>query len=213
MSVVTISRLKGSGGIEIGRQVAKKLGFYFVKKETIEEMFSDYGFVKFGDVYESTPGFWSRFDDMNNLMMNHLKKIIQAIAKYGDAVIVGRGSFAVFPNYSDVLNVQLWAPFDVRVQRVMKREGITDQNNAENIVKSNDRIRKAFVEAYFHDHPDRASAFNIVIDNTKITFDKSVNWIVEAANLMKTKRVPNWEFTGDLKVDSVLMGEIRKVLG
>jgi cytidylate kinase len=212
MSVVTISRLKGSGGIEIGRQVAKKLGFHFVTKETIEEIFMDYGYVQFKEVYESAPSFWSRFDGMNNLMMNHLKKVIQAIAKYGDAVIIGRGSFSVFPHYSDVLNVQLWAPFDVRVQRIMKRESITDQNKAENIVKSNDHIRKTFVEAFFHDHPDMASAFNIVIDTSKIPFDKSVNWIVEAANLMKTKRVPNWESTGDLKVDSILMGEISKVL-
>jgi cytidylate kinase len=212
MSVVTISRLKGSGGIEIGRQVAKKLGFHFVTKETIEEIFMDYGYVQFKEVYESAPSFWSRFDGVNNLMMNHLKKVIQAIAKYGDAVIIGRGSFSVFPHYSDVLNVQLWAPFDVRVQRIMKRESITDQNKAENIVKSNDHIRKTFVEAFFHDHPDRASAFNIVIDTSKIPFDKSVNWIVEAANLMETKRVPNWEFTGDLKVDSILMGEISKVL-
>lgn len=62
MSVVTISRLTGSGGKEIGRKISEKMSYHFVTKNTIEEIFRDYGLIKFDKIYETVPGFWPRFD-------------------------------------------------------------------------------------------------------------------------------------------------------
>ena len=62
MSVITISRLISSGGKEIGRKISEKMSYHFVTKNTIEEIFRDHELIKFDKIYETVPGFWSRFD-------------------------------------------------------------------------------------------------------------------------------------------------------
>ena len=61
MAVITISRELGSGGAEIGQQVAKSLGYDYVDKRTIDGIFRQYGLTKFDDLYNSAPGILDLF--------------------------------------------------------------------------------------------------------------------------------------------------------
>ncbi len=212
MSAITISRLKGSGGREIGKKVAEKLDYFFVDKRTIQKIFLEYGFQDFPEAYESIPGFWDRFDKRHNDIMNFLEQVTQAVAKYGDVVILGRGSFAMFPNYSDVLNVRLWAPFDIRVNRIMERDSIKDKKEAEDIIESSDNTRRAFIEPFLQRYGNRERAFDINIDTDKVPINPCVNFIVKAAEFIKDKQRINMDFTGNLDVDPRLMDAVGDVL-
>jgi len=213
MKVITISRLLSSGGKTIGRQVADELGYYFVTKETIEKIMDQYGMVEFDDVYESAPGFLDRMDSFQEEMIDFLRKVIQAIAVHGNVVILGRGSFAVFPDFSDVLNVRLWAPVEERVSRFMRDENYSIRLNALEEVLRRDKIRKAFVERWFHGHPDRTNAFDLVLNTAKTPQESAVRMIVDTARIKKDLILENHRTLSSLEVDPILQKTVDEILG
>jgi cytidylate kinase len=180
MAVLTISREIGSGGPEIGRMVADALGYHYADKKTMDEVFRQYGFVPFEKVYESSPSFWDRFDNMRRLTMENLDAVIRALAQHGNMVIVGRGSFAVLGDFSDVINVRLQAPFDLRLDRFMAEQGVTDRKKAARDLENRGSQRSAFVESTYNLPWDAASQFDLVIDAGKIDLKTAARWLAEA---------------------------------
>ncbi|MDC7232183.1 MAG: cytidylate kinase-like family protein [Spirochaetales bacterium] len=212
MNVITISRYLNSGGITIGKRVAEELSYKFVTKETIEEIMSQYGMVNFDSVYESAPGFLDRLDHFQEDMVRFHRKVIQALAVHGRVVILGRGSFAVFPDYSDVLNVRLWAPLEVRVKRLMTKTNNTSWRQCMDDVTAHDRIRRAYVERWFHGHPDRANAFDLVINTAKVPSESAVSIIVDSAVKSGYLDLEKHKKLSELEVDTVLMETVNKIL-
>src|SRR5512136_2150796 len=141
MAVMTISRELGSEGAYIAKKVTQELGYHFVDKDVIERVLDQYGFVRFQKEYESGPGFWARFDGLRTRMVEFSNRVMQSVARHGNVVIVGRGSFAVLQDFADVLNVRIQAPLPIRVNRVMEQQGITEDDKARSVVEESDRLR------------------------------------------------------------------------
>lgn len=213
MSVITISRQLGSLGGRIGEAVAGRLEYMFVDKKRLEKIFSDYGLISFGSVYEEKPGFWERHDSMHLDMADFLKKVLLAIARKDNVVIVGRGSFAVLQDFANVLNVKVKAPFSMRVERIMGDHSI-DWKMAEKIVIENDKTRSSFVTSYFHTYNEKIDVFDLIIDTGKIPEQLAVEWIVQAAQALDTEVAREEESlkTTSLEIDEILEHEVEKVL-
>jgi cytidylate kinase len=213
MAVITISRELGSGGFEIGRQVAKSLGYEFADKRTAEGIFRQYGLTKFNVVYDSAPGILDLIRADNLLIISMLNEILEALAKRGNVVILGRAGFAVLGQYADVLNVRIRAPFSERVQRVMAREGLTDLQAAEERVREDDNVHRVYVQRFYNKHWDEPSNFNLVLDMSSLSSDMAVQQIVEAARALDQK-TPDRDAvtTAALEVDPVLVDAIAKVI-
>lgn len=141
-----------------------------------------------------------------------LNQVIKALASHGDVVILGRGSFAVFAGYSDVLNVRVQAPFDVRVGRMMERRDTTDRAQAEAAVRELDKVRAAFVEFSYGTRWDLASAFDVVIDTGKVLPDLGATWLVEAARALKGRKTEGQPSASMLEADSTLAKAIADAL-
>ena len=152
MSVITISREFGSEGDSIAHKVAQALGYHFVDQKFIGIILGQYGYVEFDKEYASLPTFWERFDAQRekerDVMVGMLNRVIQAVARHGNVVILGRSGFEVLSGFADVLHVRLQAPFLVRVRRVMSQQSIPFEQ-AEEIVKKSDKVRVAFVEEFY----------------------------------------------------------------
>jgi cytidylate kinase len=212
MAVITISREMGSDGFNIGQQVAGRLGYDFVDKRTIEGVLRQYGLTKFSDLYTSAPGFWDLTSATNLLIISMLNEIMEALAHRGQVVILGRGGFASLSDYADVLNVRIQAPFTVRVQRVMARENLADLQQAEERVKEDDKARRKFIQMFYNKQWDLEAHFNLVIDTGSVSTEMAVNWIVEAARALEQQKFEKARTTQSIKVDSVLVDAISKVL-
>ncbi len=187
MAVMTISRELGSEGVYIAKKVAQELGYHYADKDLIERVLDQYGFVQFQKEYESGPGHWARFDGLRMRMVEFSHRVIQSLARYGNVVIVGRGSFAVLQDFADVLNVRIQAPLPIRVSRVMEKGGITEADKAEAAVKESDKLRAAFVESWYGVELDKARPFDLVIDTSKVSPDMAAAWLVEALNALKER--------------------------
>ncbi len=216
MAVMTISRELGSEGVTIAKKVAQELGYHYVDKDVIEKVLDQYGFVRFQKEYESGPGFWARFDGLRTRMVEFSHRVIQSLARHGNVVIVGRGSFAVLQDFSDVLNVRIQAPFAVRVSRVMEQQGIAEDDKARSVVEESDKLRAAFVESWYDIELDKARPFDVVIDTGKVSPETAVAWLVEALKaLTEMKERPAGaaqRTTGTIPVDYLLDSVISQTL-
>jgi cytidylate kinase len=212
MAVITISRELGSEGSYIATHVAKDLGYVLVDKKIIEQVLSQYGYVQFGKDYETIPNFWERLDPAKGNMISMLNRVLQAMASFGNVVIMGRGSFAVLGDFTDVLNVRLQAPLTVRIRRIMSERNIKDLDSAEALVRESDKVRSAFIQSWYNIRWDQADAFDLVIDTSKVPPDMAVRWIIEAHSGLKDLRISFKPTTRTIQVDRVLAGAVADVL-
>ena len=158
-NIVTIERRYASGGNEIGKKLAKELGFKFYDRNILMEAAKnlDIPFVKIEGLEESssggillnlskTPlGGLSRTKELplaDKLFLEE-KRIIEEIAEAGKCVIVGRASGYILRERENNLKVFIHAEDEKRIQRAIEKEGIK-QSEAENALKKNDKRRGGF---------------------------------------------------------------------
>lgn len=212
MSVITISREFGSKGSYIAERVAQMLGYPLVDKGTIEKVLVQYGFVEFDKAYDSIPGFWALFDSRKAETVDMLNRVIRAVARQGNAVILGRGSFAVLRDLADVLNVRIQAPLSLRVKRVMEQQNITEADQAEELVKESDRVRVAFIKSYYGLRWDDASVFDVVLNTGKVSPNLAVTWLVEMVKALNEGQGSYKPTTNLILVDPILANAVSVVL-
>lgn len=211
MAVITISREYGSEGRYLGLQVARRLGYDFADKNTIEGVMRQYGLTKFSDLYTSAPGFWELTSATNLLIVSMLNETMEALARRGNVVILGRGGFASLAGYPDVLNVRVQAPLAVRAQRVMVRENLANLQQAEERVKEDDRARRKFIQMFYNKNWEVESQFNLVIDTGSVSTDMAGDWIVSAVRALEQQQFDPAQTTQRIEADPVLVDAIAKV--
>ena len=151
MRAITISREYGSGGGEIATRL-RRLRWQLIDHEIVErvaiEMGTSLGAAEAHD--ERAEGILARtFKNLQSLQpaymvgastetflrneetyLKTVSRIVHAAAAQGHVIIVGRGSQMLLAQQRDVLHVRIIAPFEKRIDYVMKREGI-DRTAAE----------------------------------------------------------------------------------
>jgi cytidylate kinase len=215
MSVITISREFGSEGDSIAQKVAETMGYHFVDQKFIGTILGQYGFVEFDKEYATLPTFWERFDaqreKQRDVMVTMVNQVIQALAYHGDVIILGRSGFEVLNGYADVLHVRLRAPFSIRVGRIMAQKKITYEE-AELVVKTNDKVRLAFVEEFYRVPWDSLQTFDLVINTGKIFPDLATTWVIDAASTFVNNMEIDKPTTTSIKVDRILEDAVCEVL-
>lgn len=213
MAVITVSREMGSGGADIARQVAQTLGYDFVDKNTIDGIFRQYGLTNFDDLYTSTPGILDLLQQDNLLIISMLNETLEALARRGKVVILGRGGFAILGHLADVLDVRIEAPVAVRAQRVMARENLTSMAEAEARIAQDDHMRRRFVQMFYNRPWDDKSAFDLVLDTGSVSLETAVQQIIGAVRALEQKPFGSDAVTTvSLTVDPVLADAVAKVL-
>ncbi len=215
MSVITISREFGSEGDQIAREVALALDSHFVDRKFIGAILSQYGYVEFDKEYATLPTFWERFDAQRgkerDVIVSMLNQVIQAVAHHGHVVILGRSGFEVLSGFADVLHVRLQAPFPVRVQRIMSQQNLSLEQ-AETLVKENDRVRVRFVEEFYRVPWNSIQAFDLVINTAKVDLDLSRDMIVDATRGLDYNLKSEKPTVASIEVDHILADAVSEAL-
>ena len=188
MPVITISREAGSGGDDIAMEVAGTLGCELVGKEFMERVLDRYGFIEFGREYDTRLSFWERLDtaraENRATMMDLLEQVTLAVARHGDAVIVGRSGFAALAGYSDVFHVRIQAPPAVRAARLGTERGIP-WDQAFDDIEHIGRLRADFVHRYFGADLYDTRGFDLVVNTGRISHSLAARFIVDAVQAME----------------------------
>ncbi|QLQ15952.1 MAG: cytidylate kinase-like family protein [Micropruina sp.] len=209
MATVTISRELGSYGARVAEGVAAALGWTLVDKGRLDRVFRQYGLSLFSDLYDKKPTIWDFFnaDAKTTLEMYH--KVVQAFAKAGNVVLLGRGGFAVLGHRDDTVDVRVNAPLETRIERVVaRRKGRTPEDAAARIA-AQDEVRERFVKQFYGRTWNDPENFDLVIDTGTTSVEDAVAQVVAAV-----KAIPaDAHETQELPVDPVLAKTIDEVLG
>jgi cytidylate kinase len=205
VSVITVYRQVGSRGRYIAENVARTLDCHFTDYQNVERILLQYGYSQVREVYETAPDFWDRFtrkgperDTINAL----LRSVTRAEAHHGNVVMLGRGCFAALQGLSDVFNVRLKAPLDLRIERVMQDQQMT-RDEATAFVTEKDKLVHEFVKSSYGASPDDCGMFDVVIDTAKVDPDAVVLWLAEAARALPRPGDPR-PSAASLDVDPVI---------
>ena len=195
--IITIGRQFGSGGRDIGKLTAEKLGFAFYDRDLISIAAEKSGMSKavLTEADEKAASPWvyaaigqsgqTSFLPTNDTLFAVQSQIILDIAKTENAVIVGRcADYILREAPVELLNVYLYASDAARIKRVSERLGITEQQALQKM-KRHDKQRKLYYDFY----TDRKWAshvnYHLTIDSEKFGDEGTADIIVAAMNAGK----------------------------
>jgi cytidylate kinase len=213
MAVITISRLVGSKGTSIAQKVAERMNYDYVDTEIIEKIMDQYGEIGFKDVFDTKPSFWDKYTGITKDMLDFFKRVILSIAKSGNVVLIGRGSFVSLGKYADVLDVMIYAPIEDRIKAIMEIRGITDPKKAQDYIIQKEQIRQYFIEQTFNVKWNKIDNFDLSFNTGKLKQEFVVDAIVLAAEELESKIVSSSGLlTSSIEPDPVLDSTVKSIL-
>lgn len=168
--ILTIAREHGSGGKEIGRQVAQRLGIPFYYKEmtalAAQESGLDREFIS-GLNHNAPKVLYNLYLSTRvvRLAVVAQHRILERIAENGSCVIVGRAADYVLQDHQEVVKLFIRADREYRVGRAMEVYGDTREEAEENIRRS-DRARAAYYHHISGKRWGEAENYDLVVDST-----------------------------------------------
>ncbi|RKJ61876.1 cytidylate kinase-like family protein [Roseburia sp. 1XD42-69] len=184
--IITIERSYGSGGNEIGKRLAEKLGYKLFDRNILIEAAQNLNTppMYIENLEESSSGSLifnlsksyskGNMDEKSLPLAEKLfaeeKRIIEKAADEGGCVIVGRGAGYILKDREDCLRVFVHAEREKRIHRAMEKEHMS-QTEAENAMKKFDKRRKGFYNSVTKWEWGNPQYFELCLDSGKLGID------------------------------------------
>lgn len=207
-TIITIGRQYGSGGYEVGKLLAEKLGVKLYDKEMLKRAAKDSGLCE--EIFEShdekptnsflyslvidtySLGYSSgSFADMpiNHKVFLAQFDAIKKIADEGSCVMVGRCADYALENYDNVINVFIYADLDKRIRRVAREFDLTDAKAKEVITKT-DKKRASYYNYYTNKEWGDAKSYDLCINSAKLGIEGTAQAILDYMNMRNQIKNP-----------------------
>jgi len=188
MPVITISRQLGSLGTEIAQRVAEELHYDYMDKDKIARALTDYGIPgpEVDRFDEKKPPFWETLSIQRKRYLHLIQALIYDFGGKGNVIIVGRGGQVLLKDLPGVLHVKIMAPFEVRVQRIMKQRG-ENEKQAVGSLRRSDRDSAGFIRAYFDVDWEDQDLYDLVINTRKLSVEAGARIILGSIPALEIK--------------------------
>ncbi len=198
--IITIARQYGSGGRQIGEQIAKELDvpFYDQNLITLAAEKSDlcheaaaeadernansllYTLAMGSTAMLHTPHYNMPINDKLFLVQSD---IIKEAAEKGSCVIVGRCADYVLRDRTDVVSVFVHADANIRAKHVAERNGITE-SEAFSLISKTDRRRANYYNFYTGKRWGETNHYDLCVDAGKIGIENAAKLITAYAKMV-----------------------------
>lgn len=174
---ICISREAGSGAGSIGRLVGTRLNWKVFDHELLDaiagrmELPIDEVRV-FDELAPSVVQDWilplrEEHYAPQEAYLDHLAKLVGAIGRAGESIVVGRGAEFLLPR-AETLRVRIVAPLKVRSVRLAERMGVTVRT-ARRAALDLDRRRNHFARTMYRVDPTDPHNYDLVLDSDSLT--------------------------------------------
>lgn len=185
---LAISRETGAGGGAIARMVGQRLGWKVYDHELLEaiahRMELPVDDVRIFDELAPSPvQDWllplrEEHYAPQEAYLDHLAKLIEAIGRAGESVLVGRGAGFMLPRES-TLSIRIIAPLRIRALRLAERMGVSVRT-ARRAARDLDRRRAQFDRTMHRMVSGDPHHYDIVLDTHSLGLDIVTEVIVRA---------------------------------
>ena len=201
-SIITIGREYGSGGRQIGQEVAKYFGIKCYDKELLERAANDSGICK--ELFEhhdekptnsflyslvmDTYSFGYSSAGFNDMPMNHKIFLaqfdaIKKLAEEGPCVMVGRCADYALSDWPDCFSIFIHADMDARIRRIASKIRKIRQRGKGYYYKKPTRAEPAIIIITQIKKWGSAKDYNLCIDSGKLGLDNAAKIIINAVQV------------------------------
>ena len=188
--VITIGRQFGSGGRELGKLLANKLGIAYYDKEMLceaaknagvsPEFFekSDEKFPKFfNGMFSFSMGYspYTLYTGSTSISDDSLYRaqsdFINSVAHKHSCVIVGRSADYILRDHPRCINIFVHAPIEACVDRIMRRGDKTTREHARALAEKTNKLRASYYNFYTDKVWGDAKSYDLSIDSSLMPMD------------------------------------------
>ena len=191
MGVITISRLPGSQGDTLARALAQRLQYRLVERAELVQLAetiggADVAWERSPELRERSPSFWERLNEERRRYASVLRRVTTHLAEQDRVVIVGLGAGQMLRGLRNVLRVQVVAPTDVRLERVMERgfddvPGPLTRDKARDLMRQRERESTGYMRYLFNIDWMDPQHWDLVINTGRFTVPEAVEIIASIA--------------------------------
>ena len=196
--VITISRQFGTGGHEIGAELARRLQVKLLDKQILNEVAKRNRVVEEAmEKIEARNPLWR--DDFTNFYQTYMSKAeydgtehdqtshelfdaqaetIRKIAAKESCVIVGRCGFHIFAEHPNALKIFIHSSEDCRKRRIAEKYGL-DMRDAAAMVVDNDYSRELYTKTFTGKDWTDARNYDISLDVRTFGVNGAVDFIMK----------------------------------
>ena len=200
--VITINREVGSGGRTVGRLLAEKLSVKYCDKAVINGLTQKFGLSpeRIEEIKAQKKSWWNDINNYYQTLINSAsipmeaevkldnasmfeteKSILQEIATQTSCVIAGRTGFMVFREWPNHLSVFIQASLEHRIQRIMRRRNISEQE-ARDVIAKMDATREVYIKKYEETSRYDTRNYQLVISMDELSEDDAAEIIIDYIN-------------------------------
>ena len=183
MSLITISRGIGCGGLIIARLVAEALDLDLFDDQRLQEEALRLG-IRSEDLVsldEKKPGLFDRILNRRpELYLDFMEAVVYGVAQGGRGVILGHGSQMLLRDFGCALHVHIHAQDTARMDNLMSQKGLS-RAAATKLIRQSDARQQGFFEYAFHMNWKDPGLYDLIINTEQIGIDLAVTLITEAA--------------------------------
>ena len=182
MPVITISSQPGSGGRVVARGLADRYNIDLFDRDIVKEI-AESAHISRAVIETMEKERLSGIKDFISSLVNdrylwpgvyldHLMKVVAAIASHGNAVLVGRGANFLIPP-EDRLSIRVIAPLQTRVNNVAREHGVTREEAKRRVINRENR-RAAFIRQSFNADVANPENYDLVINTQKLDIEAAM---------------------------------------
>ena len=203
--IITITRQYGSGGHDIGKLLAEKLGIKFYDKELItlaakqsgvspevfaqadEKMSNSLLYALSTGLYNYGSGFSAMGDlPMNDQLYILQHRIIKEKAEKETFVVVGRCADYILKEYANVVRIFIYADLEVRAKRAVERHDI-EPSRARQAVSKADKNRANYYSFYSGQKWGAPENYDLCINSTHLSIGQAAELIENYLKILGDK--------------------------
>lgn len=207
-TIITIGREFGSGGREIGEQVADKFGIKCYDKELIARAAKESGFCEemiethderptnsfMYNLVMDTYSFGYNSSSFVDMPISHKVFLaqfdaIKNLAKEGPCVIVGRCADYALSDYPNVVNLFITGNEKDKIARIRARfADLTSDEKARDMMVKKDKQRRSYYNYYSSKKWGHCDSYDLTINSSMLGIEDTVNFIVDFVNKFEASR-------------------------
>ena len=199
--LITITRQYASGGSEIARLVAERLGWTLIDNEFVDQVARLAGLTtdEVARREERTPGLLERLagtlavaspemfittgehpvpvEPNEDTLVKMTERVIAEASAEGRVVLVGRGAQAVLATRANALHVYAVASKAFRKRIAVERLGVKP-GEIDKLLDATDQHRNHYVKAHYGRDRQDLTQYDIVVNTERLTFEGAAALIV-----------------------------------
>jgi cytidylate kinase len=179
MSIITISRGTYSGGEELARGVAERLGWPCVSREMVLKTAAAYGVSAeaLDAAMERRPPLWKRMSGKRDCHLILLRAALCEHIVAGNVVFQGQVAHLFLPGISHVISVRVIAGLEFRVAALMEHRHLS-RKEAIAYIEQVDEERRRWSRFFFNAEWDDALIYDMVINLNRMSIESACQVVV-----------------------------------